>query len=775
MKIRATVEYEEAVSSLDTFTRLAVDTDTLVRTDLQAEAYYRRLDASSVELDYYPTNIRRINLLPLSETHSLFIRKSVNDTIGFSSRLSFKDVSAVGEWSIHDQSRRGFSKSIRDTLTLSEVLSREGVNTYSESATFTDKISTHLSRSIFDGLSFTEQLKAGNEIFHVTEDSAFMASVAALAVGETLPDNYSMFDIATIAMASRLDDENIVTDTVSTRLNKWVTDTIGISDDSFVSFGGLTTGYVNILAAQTLLSDGLNIDTSILADSPIGFSHELISSLSKPAGENPALSDNAIANLYKNISDSITLSGDLLVRLGSTNIFSGGFGVGDSYNAHLAKPLQDVADLLETSFRSVNQPKADGTDITDAYTNHLSKQLSDLIHLTSSATIVEQDNSFPVSAVGFLELLRTVFDKSLAESAGVIDQYSIGFNKPIADPVSMSDGYTHHLSKNISEVLFLTDPVTYQMYLPKDLSGSAGVTDSSALDVTKPTVDSLALTQLLSVSLTKSAQADLVAITEAAKYLMVKRVADSTLLSEEVIPRVTKIRSDTVTATEALTREFAKNIVDGVHFLENQSIVEHDNSIHTYRIVVSEVISTAVSKLPVSALGLLEDIQVERTKPVSGTTYFTDEYYFAALKRLIDPVVFSDLMQVQLQKAPITDATQILETVSTLLSKAFSDNATVSDTVRLNPNKIRTDGTAIQDGRDLHVGKNLQDTTGFQESLFTEWRRDQSRVSTAVTVDDTVLEVSTQEHGILYFGETVDVDMGSSLFNNSTFNSTTLG
>jgi len=430
-------------------------------------------------------------------------------------------------------------------------------------------------------------------------------------------------------------------------------------------------------------------------------------------------------------------------------------------------------DLVSTHYKGAGE--SDGTGVTDAVSTRLNKLVRDGINLTDAVVLgrlwVEQyDNpafldevvSFALAkdtpdGLSIAELVTILLERSLSEGAGVTDLVSTHINKYVADWISLTDSSTTALnSVNSSTFNFLEslkrdlhkqqlDPVsiieTLSKHSDKQTSDSTNVQDRTNKHLHRSIAEYIFLSDY--------AQADVI--------LGVLPVSNAITFGDTHTKGVSKHPSEALVIADAILRSSVSG-ADG--FLQ-----------------VIEVLNKALSKSVTSPTAVADSIARTPTKVLSDTFGINaDQITREFTKHIVEGIRLLDAQDIiEKDISIVTLGVVVSEMVSTAIAKTQLSDAAITDEALLRSSKLFGDAASITEHVKRDLVKNLTDATLFTELLTRAFTKRAEDTATLVSTTQLVVGKIITEQNTVSITEQVVIEVGSSLFNSTPFNSSTLG
>lgn len=195
----------------------------------------------------------------------------------------------------------------------------------------------------------------------------------------------------------------------------------------------------------------------------------------------------------------------------------------------------------ESDSSGLYQYKTDTVAVIDSKIISVVKQFADLPVVSDA--LVKSTNKGIADSISLSEVVVTVliFIRNFADSINVSDSVAIGYIKQLADQVSLSDSDTLNFSKGISDGVAMNDDADIDFDLQKYVTNMAFVSDAKTFDISKALADTATPADALAFALTRP-------------------LADSFLLNDTAALINELLKSDSVSTSDSLAKEFAKTV-----------------------------------------------------------------------------------------------------------------------------------------------------------------------------------------------------------------------
>lgn len=228
--------------------------------------------------------------------------------------------------------------------------------------------------------------------------------------------------------------------------------------------------------------------------------------------------------------------------------------VTDLAAVHISKGASDQVGTSDEATLDVSKGLSDSVGVTD----NLVVTIIYIRNLADTATVSEQITAINTvkglaDSVAATESLVKDFSKALSEQVSIADAAALLMSKPLADSVVPSDSSFWSIVKALSEAVDASDALD-NIVFDKVLSDSVSTTDAKAIDLDKPLSDSVSVADLFNRTVVFDRTfTDTATTSEFVTYSFEKYLQDSATPSDAASLHLTKVASDTVTATDAIT------------------------------------------------------------------------------------------------------------------------------------------------------------------------------------------------------------------------------
>jgi hypothetical protein len=419
-----------------------------------------------------------------------------------------------------------------ENIPLSDVVFKLLTKDLTDSAAVTDLYASHFSKgTIVESVSvadiiakvvtyrrdfsdaFTlDDLAQIDKDFYGNKGNIFaFTDIIGLTHNKNLTDSYTVSDVIAIAMAySRsFTDSTVLSDSEYYTFTKSTSDSLALPDaqlkgltkpetDSF-TFGDATDKHPSLSKTDPFsFTDSSYFSTSKGASDSVSLADSHYRTLTKIIADAFALDDSALIDkdFYGNKGNVCTVSDLIAFTLVYSRSFTDSFAFNDTTITELAKVINDVVTMTDSSFIEQGKDATDVLGFVDLMASNVSKAftLDQTVLSDSSSSLVDKgivdSVSFNDSTVS--EIAKVVTDAFALDDSALIDKDYFGskgnvctvsdiisfafiWNRTLAHSFSFSDEDSYLLGKNLKgtgEVVNLGDVVDIATISGKVLNGA---------------------------------------------------------------------------------------------------------------------------------------------------------------------------------------------------------------------------------------------------------------------------------------------------------------
>ncbi len=585
----------------------------------------------------------------------------------------------------------------------------------------------------------------------------------APAVTDTFANYYSINQLPK--------ETTLVSDTYTLVLHKNIHDILSVHEQLSFANQKPNESIVFDERLQRVISKGLTTTLTAL---------DLVSTHHKGAGETDSagVTDLVSTRLSKMVYDGINITDAVLLGKMWVEEHDNPVFLNEVVRYALDKSTPDSLTMSEIIVKVLERGLQETTGVSDVVSRNIGKYVADQISALDATTITA--NSVNISTFNFLESLRRDLHKYRIDPVSFTHTVAKDTTKPLADSAQVQDVTSKHLKRTITEYLFLTDDYSH-VHTKGVITPLSEPSFTDTIDKTysKLISDAAVISDTL-LKTTDSGQSLLLQLVEEVNLRLSKSATSTAAISDAITFTQTKAFGNIALVSDQITREFTKHIIDGIRTLDSQDIIDKDISILTLSIVVSEMVSTAISKTQLSSIGLPDEVLVESTKVLGDniTAGLIEYVKRDFVKSLTDVATFTDILTHDFKKVVSTDTAELVSITKREVSKLIEG----TDTVGLSDGTVskaytpypKSDTTYVID--DEWIATTLPKSDIAQTSEDLRYLLNKPTVaSVANTSDIVVTEAKKPISSTMSFTEQITVEVGSSIFNGSVFNSSTLG
>ena len=566
-------------------------------------------------------------------------------------------------------------------------------------------------------------------------------------------------------------ESTLVSDTYTLVVHKHLHDDLGIQDSSYYRNQNLNTTIIFDERLQRVISKGLN--TPLTAA-------DIVSTHHKGAGktDSTGITDLVSTRLSKMIHDGINITDSVLLGKLWVEEHDNPVFFSEVVKYAIAKSTPDPLTMTEVIVKVLERGLQESAGVTDVLSRNVGKFIADQVNILDGTSVTT--NNINESTFGFLESLRRDLHKYNVDPVVMAETLHKDTVKQPTDSTQLQEVLSKRLNRTITEYLFLTDGYNHvhTKGIVTPLSQS-NITDSLDKTYTKLISDAANVSDTLSRT-TKTGQELLLQLVEEVVVRLEKDTHSTTVVTDTLELSQVKRLIDAPSVSDQITREFTKHIIDGIRILDSQDIIEKDISIMTLSVVVSELVSTAISKTSLSSIGLPDEVLLESTKVLGDniTVGLLEYVKRDFVKSLTDLTTFTDTLTHEFKKGTEPDTL----TLSSLTKREVKKLIEGTDTIGMADGTIAKAYTPYPKSDTAHVTDNQWVATTLPKSDITRltenlnYALDKPALASALGVTEVVVtEAIKTASSDVSFTEQITVEVGSSIFNGSVFNSSTLG
>ena len=565
-------------------------------------------------------------------------------------------------------------------------------------------------------------------------------------------------------------ESTLVSDTYTLVVHKHLHDDLGVQDSSYYRNQNLNTTIIFDERLQRVISKGLN--TPLTAA-------DIVSTHHKGAGktDSTGITDLVSTRLSKMIHDGINITDSVLLGKLWVEEHDNPVFFSEVVKYAIAKSTPDPLTMTEVIVKVLERGLQESAGVTDVLSRNVGKFIADQVNILDGTSVTT--NNINESTFGFLESRRDLHKYNVDPVVMAETLHKDTVKQP-TDSTQLQEVLSKRLNRTITEYLFLTDGYNHvhTKGVVTPLSQS-NITDSLDKTYTKLISDAANVSDTLSRT-TKTGQELLLQLVEEVVVRLEKDTHSTTVVTDTLELSQVKRLIDAPSVSDQITREFTKHIIDGIRILDSQDIIEKDISIMTLSVVVSELVSTAISKTSLSSIGLPDEVLLESTKVLGDniTVGLLEYVKRDFVKSLTDLTTFTDTLTHEFKKGTEPDTL----TLSSLTKREVKKLIEGTDTIGMADGTIAKAYTPYPKSDTAHVTDNQWVATTLPKSDITRltenlnYALDKPALASALDVTEVVVtEAIKTASSDVSFTEQITVEVGSSIFNGSVFNSSTLG
>jgi hypothetical protein len=504
----------------------------------------------------------------------------------------------------------------------------------------------------------------------------------------------------------------------------------------------------------------------------------IVKLLERGLQETTGVSDTVSTRLNKMVYDGVNITDAVLLSTMWIEEQDNPVFINEVVRYAIDKSTPDSLALDEIIVKVLGRRLQDNVDVSDTLSRNISKYVADQIRALDDISV--NINNVNESTFNFLESLSRDFHKYRIDPVSFTQTVAKDTTKYLADSAQVQDVTSKHLKRTITEYLFLTDNDSY-VHTKGVLNpiSEPSLTDTIDKTYSKLVSDAVVISDAL-LRTSTTGQSVLLQLVEEVNLRLSKSATSAATVSDTITYIQTKRLGGLASISDQITREFTKHVADGIRTLDSQDIIDKDISILTLSVVVSEMVSNAISKTQLSSIGLPDEVLVESAK-VFGDTITTGLIEYVKrdfVKSLTDVATFTDILTHDFKKVVSADTVELVSLTKREVSKLIEGQ----DTVGLSDAALakaytpypKSDTTYVTDNEWVATTLPKADELNISEDLHYSVSKP-TLVSTPNITDIVVTEARKLASSNVSFTEQITVEVGSSVFNGSTFNSSTLG
>jgi len=643
------------------------------------------------DLAYTSKRLLITDLLNLSEfifSGGIFVQ--IYDSLLITDSIrSSKGLRIADSLSLADAIYRGKTLSFSDTLTLSDVITKQRyVSPILDSLALTDVILRNKSLPLSDVLALTDVVRTMKQLR--LSDTLNLSDFFLPSKSKLVSDSISLAETVVRNRALTLTDTLLLSDAL--RLNKTLLtiDSLVLADALVKRFGAAS------ISDALLLSDAL------------------VKGKTAPITDNLSLAD-AILKRYgaARLSDSLVLT-DAVYRGRPANI-SDTLTLTDNYLASRRAAITDALSLLDSITKQRYLQASDALTISDVVLTKKALKIADTI--TLSEDIIQGVISHIISVLDSLNLvdtltalkLRTILDNfTLSDTIGLAS-----VRKLVQDSLHLTDvPLTQYKRVILTDILNLLDIITTLTPF-KEVLDSISLQDSINITLRrKQAVDTLVLTDLFIRNRLALIQ-DFIVLTDNVLLAAGKKVLDSLVLTDAVtVPARRKPITDNLLLSDVYLTNKRLQATDSlvltdVSLVRKSTLIQDtltlfDVAIRGKRLPITDSLNlsdTALIQKSLTlydALNLAEQLVRNRTIPIQDLLVLTESIVRHKSIPLAEALSLAEQV-LRHKKIPLDDALALSDALLLSLVHVILDSIQLSDSVKVGKKLILADAIALAD------------------------------------------------------------------------------